>query len=64
MRREKTDTPKEIIELEDEIERRMNKMKISAIKTNKSDSKSIKEIIKMKAELDDLYNKWAKGELL
>jgi len=63
MSKAKNDTPKEIIELEDEIERKMNKMRISAIKANRSDMKSLKEIIKMKAKLDDLYSKWTHGEL-
>ena len=49
--------PKEITELENRIDRKLNEGRVSAFKNHKINNKIFKEIIQMGAELDALYDK-------
>ena len=50
--------PGEIVELENKIDRKLDEGRISAFRNHKTDNKIFKEIVKMRAELDNLYEEW------
>ncbi len=53
--------PKEILELQQEIEGETRAAEIFAAVTGKADPAKIQQIVEMKLKLDGLYSKWLAG---